>query len=140
MYIFLLILGSLNLSEPPGFASWASDILSEAARGQTPVRLVWNQGTAPADIESQLLLRGVVLTTAMTAARIEATTQELANGDIRLTLRLIDAAGLVLNTGSQLYRKPGPAWKRNFDRIAAPILVTAATGLTIYLLYNVRSR
>lgn len=140
MYIFLLILWSLHLSDPPAFAVWAADILSESARAQSPVRLVWNQSTPPSDVESLMLNRGAVLTTSIAAARLEVLTEENAFGDIHMTVRMIDAQGLLLSSTRHTYRQPGSRWKRTFDRFASPALVTAATGLTIYLLYNVRSR
>ena len=140
MYILLLILWSLNLTEPPAFAVWATEILSETASAHAPVRLVWNQSTPPSDVESLLLNRGVALSTSIVAARIEVLTEENAYGDIHMTVRMIDSQGLLLSSSRYTYKKPGSGWKRTFDRFASPALVTAATGLTIYLLYNVRSR
>lgn len=140
MYIILLILWNLNLSAPPDFNHWAAEILSESAKGHTSVRLVWNQQTPPSEIESAVLKQGVILTTSIAAARLEVLTEENAFGDIHMTVRMIDAQGLLLSSDRYTYRKQSSGWRRTFDRFASPTLVTAATGLTIYLLYNVRSR
>jgi len=140
MYIILLILLNSVFAPPTGFTDWAVDRISNAVSLNEPVRLVWNQSTAPSDIESGLLTRGVVLSTSVAAARIEVTTEESVTGDIRMTVRFVDASGLLIASELHVYPSKKSAFRKTFDRFASPALITAATGLTIYLLYNVRSR
>lgn len=87
-----------------------------------------------------MLQRGVVITTSVSAARMEVLTEESRVGDIHLTVRMMDANGLLISSERHTYRKQTSRWRRTFDRFASPVLVTAATGITVYLLYNVRSR
>jgi hypothetical protein len=140
MYTILLILWNSLFVPPAGFSDWAADRISNAVNVQEPVRLVWNQSTAPTDIEAGLLTRGVVLSTSVAAARIEVTTQESVTGDIRMSVRFIDASGLLIASELHVYPSKKSSFRKTFDRLASPALITAATGLTIYLLYNVRSR
>jgi hypothetical protein len=140
MYIILLILWTTFFAPPTGFSEWAADRFVESANGQTPVRIVWNQQTAPTEIEQALLSRGFVLTTSVAAARIEAVTEESAFGDIHLILRTIDANGRLLASNRYTFPSQTSGFRKLFNRFATPALMTAATGLTIYLLYNVRSR
>lgn len=118
----------------------ASRIMETADRQPGPFRLVWNGEQAPGDLEQALLERGLRLTTAMDAARIEIRHETGPAGDVSLHVRVMDAQGYVL--ASQTHRKASdlPAWRRVWMRVASPVLVTAATGITVYLLYNVRSR
>lgn len=140
MYIIALILWNINLAPTPDFTVWAVRILTKSAIGQSPVRLVWNQQIAPSEIESQLLAEGVVLTTVVSAARIEVVTDESLSGDIFMSVRVMDVNGTLVSSERYVYQKKMSRWRRAFDRFANPVMVTAATGLTIYLLYNVRSR
>jgi hypothetical protein len=140
MYIILLILWNFLVAPPTAFPEWAAEQIASAVDTTTPVRLVWNQSVAPPNVESALLARGVVLTTSVAAARIEVATEETASGDIHMTVRSIDASGLLMSSQRLTYSSPKSAFRKTFDRFASPALITAATGLTIYLLYNVRSR
>jgi hypothetical protein len=140
MYTILLILWNVFFVPPAGFSEWAAERIVESANGQAPIRLVWNQSVAPSDIESAALAKGVVLTTSMMAARIEITTEETVTGDIVMTLRSMDASGQLLSSNRHTYPSSKSGFRKAFDRFASPALVTVATGLTIYLLYNVRSR
>lgn len=140
MYIILLILLNSVFAPPTGFPDWAADRIYATLKGQEPVRLVWNQSIAPSDIEAALLSRGVVLSTSVAAARIEVTTEESVIGDIHMTVRSIDASGLLVASERHTYPSMKSVFRKTFDRFASPALITAATGLTIYLLYNVRSR
>lgn len=140
MYTILLILWTLFFTPPTGFNDWAADRLAESASGQAPIRIVWNQGQAPTEIENALLARGVALTTSMVAARMEVTTEESPMGDIHMTVRTMDPDGQLLGSIRHTFPSPKSGFRKLFDRFASPALVTAATGLTIYLLYNVRSR
>jgi hypothetical protein len=118
----------------------ASKIMETAGSATGPFRIVWNGGSLPADIEGALLESGLPMTTAMDAARMEITQVTSPAGHIDLRVRLLDASGAVL--ASEGYRRPSdlPAWRQVWMRVASPVLVTAATGITVYLLYHVRSR
>lgn len=140
MYIILLILWNTLAPPPSTFPEWAAEQIASVVNGPSPVRVVWNQGLAPAEVESALLARGLTLTTSVASARIEVTTEDTASGDIHLTVRSIDATGLVISSERRTYSSPKSTFRKTFDRFASPALITAATGLTIYLLYNVRSR
>lgn len=140
MYTILLILWTLFFAPPAGFSEWAADRLVESASGQSPVRIVWNQQIAPTGIEQALLTRGFAMTTSVAAARIEVTTEESPMGDIHMTVRTIDPNGQLLGSSRHTFPSQKSGFRKLFDRWASPVLVTAATGLTIYLLYNVRSR
>lgn len=118
----------------------ASRIVETAGSASGPFRIVWNGGTIPGEVERALLESGLPMTAAMDAPRMEITQHTSPAGDIDLHVRLLDASGAVL--ASDRYRRPSdlPAWRRAWMRVASPVLVTTATGITVYLLYNVRSR
>jgi hypothetical protein len=122
-------------------AGWiVSRIVEDTAVANGPFRVVWNGETAPADIEHQLLIKGLTLTTALDAARVEIRHQTGPTGDTELHIRVLDADGVVLSSRSHRRTSDLPTWKRAWLRYASPVLITAATGITVYLLYNVRSR
>ncbi len=141
MYIIALIFLNLLFQFPSGFPEWAAQhIVLAVGSDPTPVRIVWNQQSPPVEVESSLLKRGLALTTSIAAPRIEITTTETRSGDIELSLRSMDADGIILRSEKHRYSNPKTGWRKHMDRYAAPVFITAATGLTVYLLYNVRSR
>jgi len=139
--IVILLLFVLN-PPPVDMDSWTSDqILSVASNLEGPFRIVWNQqNSTPVGVEQTLLGKGLALTTAMDAARIEITYYELNSKDVDMNIRILDRDGMLLRSESFTYRSPRSGLRRVMNRIGTPLLVTAATGITVYLLYNVRSR
>ncbi len=139
--IVILLLFFL-IPPPVDMDMWASDqILNVASNLEGPFRIVWNQqNLTPTAVEQMLLNKGMSLSTAMDAARIEITYRELNSMDVDMGIRVLDRDGLLLRSESVTYRAPRSGFRRVMNRIGTPLLVTAATGITVYLLYNVRSR
>lgn len=142
MNSIVILLLFILIPPPVDMDSWASDqILNAASNLEGPFRIVWNQqNTTPVGVEQTLLSKGLALSAAMDAARIEITYHELNSKDVDMSIRVLDRDGVLLRSESASYRAPRSGFRRMMNRIGTPLLVTAATGITVYLLYNVRSR
>lgn len=122
-------------------AGWIADRITDTVADHPgPYRLVWNEGQAPQTVEAALLHAGLALTTRFDAARIEVRYVESATGDVDMAIRVMDADGVLIASKRHQRKADLPTWRRLWTKVASPLLVTAATGITVYLLYNVRSR
>lgn len=142
MNSIVILLIVILIPPPVDKDSWASNqILNAVSELEGPFRIVWNQqNSTPVGVEQMLLRRGLILSTAMDAARIEINYLELNSKDVDMTIRVLDRDGMLLRSELVNYRVPRSGFHRVMERIGTPLLVTAATGITVYLLYNVRSR